>query len=388
MAYKDIKDIKDIKVDKEFEDLLPVLTPDELEKLENSILQYGMLDPIKIWQEPDTNEWIIIDGHNRYNILIKHDIEWHYWQDYKIMDELKTREDVKQWMLEQQFGRRNLTETERYEIVQRFKSIFEKKAKENQSSGGKGLTNLSKVNTRKEMAKATGVSEGTYQKLDKVMQSNNEEVKQKLREKEISIDRAYQEIKNSTIKEKESITPEQKIIEFDNRMNEIDKEISSLRNERETLMRRRSSLFEALDIPCELKYEFVECEYKYLEVRHCKFFIEISGKKQVLLECGVYGDETPSSTWIRHIPEKYKNDFIMLWKKAHKEDAEWNHKKTEECSKKFEKEYKDALMNDINKCKDFYKQCYKTLAKSVHPDEGGNVEAMQCLNQLKVMWGI
>lgn len=385
MAYKDIKDLK---VDKEFEDLLPVLTPDELEKLEKSILQYGMLDPIKIWQEPDTNEWIIIDGHNRYNILIKHNIEWHYWQDYKIMDELKTREDVKQWMLEQQLGRRNLTETERYEIVQRFKSIFEKKAKQNQSSGGKGLTNLSKVNTRKEMAKATGVSEGTYQKLDKVMQSNNEEVKQKLREKEISIDRAYQEIKNPTIKEKESITPEQKIIEFDNRMNEIDREISSLRTERESLMRRRSSLFEILDIPCELKYEFVECEYEYLEVRHCRFYIEISGKKQVLLECGVYGDETPSSTWIRHIPEKYKNDFIMLWKKAHKEDVEWNHKKTEECSKKFEKEYKDALMNDINKCKDFYKQCYKTLAKSVHPDEGGNVEAMQCLNQLKVMWGI
>ena len=90
----------------------------------------------------------------------------------------------------------------------------------------------------------------------------------------------------------------------------------------------------------------------------------------------------------RHIPEKYKNDFIMLWKKAHKEDVEWNHKKTEERSKKFEKEYKDALINDINKCKDFYKQCYKTLAKSVHPDEGGNIEAMQCLNQLKVMWGI
>lgn len=385
MAYIDIKDLV---IDKEFEELLPVLTTEESEKLENSILQYGMLDPIKIWQEPDTGKWIIIDGHNRYNMLRKHDIEWHYWQDYKILDELETREDVKKWMLEQQLGRRNLTETERYEIVQKFKSIFEKKAKENQSSAGKGLTNLSKVNTRKEMAKVTGVSEGTYQKLDKVMQSDNEEVKQKLREKKISIDRAYQEIKNPTPKEKESITPEQKIIEFDNRMNEIDREISSLRTERESLMRRRSMMFESLDIPCELKYEFVECEYEYLEVRNCRFYIEVSGKKQILLECGVYSDETPSSTWIRHIPEKYKNDFIMLWKKAHKEDVEWNHKKTEECSKKFEKEYKEALVSDSNKFKDFYKQCYKTLAKSVHPDEGGNVEAMQCLNQLKVMWGI
>ena len=113
MAYVDIKDLT---IDEEFEDLLPVLTPEELEKLGKSILQYGMLDPIKIWEDPNTGEWIIIDGHNRYNILIKHDIEWHYWQDYKIMDELKTREDVKQWMLEQQLGRRNLTETERYEI--------------------------------------------------------------------------------------------------------------------------------------------------------------------------------------------------------------------------------------------------------------------------------
>lgn len=385
MAYVDIKDLT---IDEEFEDLLPVLTPEEVDKLEKSILQYGMLDPIKIWEEPDTGEWIIIDGHNRYKILKKNSIEWHYWQDYKIMAELETREDVKQWMLEQQLGRRNLTETERYEIVQKFKDFFQRKAKENQSSGGKGLTNLSKVNTRKEMAKATGVSEGTYNKLDKIMKSDNEEIKQKVREKELSIDKAYRMVKNAKPKEKESITPEQKIIEFDNRMNEIDKEISSLKTERETLMRRRSCLFEALDIPCELKYEFVECEYKYLQVRHCKFYIEVSGMKQILLECSVYGEEMPSSTWIRHIPEKYKNDFIMLWKKAHKEGVEWNNKQTEKMNKAFEKEYKDALMNDISKTKDFYKQCYKTLAKSVHPDEGGNIEAMQCLNQLKVMWGI
>lgn len=81
MAYIDIKDLT---ADKEFEDLLPVLTPEESEKLEDSILKYGMLDPVKIWQEPDTNKWIIIDGHNRYNILKKHKIDWHYWQDYKL----------------------------------------------------------------------------------------------------------------------------------------------------------------------------------------------------------------------------------------------------------------------------------------------------------------
>ena len=53
-------------------------------------------------------------------------------------------------MLEQQLGRRNLSETEKYEIVQKFKSVFEKRAKQNQSLGGKGLTNLTKVDTQKD----------------------------------------------------------------------------------------------------------------------------------------------------------------------------------------------------------------------------------------------
>lgn len=103
--------------------------------------------------------------------------------NYKIIyaSELKNREEVKRWMLEQQLGRRNLSETEKYEIVQKFKSVFEKRAKQNQSLGGKGLTNLTKVDTRKEMAKATGVSVGTYRKIDAVMKSGNEDLKQRLR---------------------------------------------------------------------------------------------------------------------------------------------------------------------------------------------------------------
>ena len=359
---------------------MPVLTPEESEKLENSILQYGMLDPIKIWEEPDTGEWIIIDGHNRYNILKKNNIEWHYWQDYKIMGELETREDVKQWMLEQQLGRRNLSDAEKYEIVQKFKSVFQKKAKENQSLGGKGLANLPKVDTRKEMAKAIGVSEGTYRKLDTVMQSGNEELKQQLREKKVSTDKAYQEIKNP--KKEESVTPEQKIIEFDNRMNDIDKEISSLRTERETLMRRRSSLFESLDIPCELKYGFVEKDKIGLS-RDCIFYVEIDGHKQVFVTASVYSDESPLDSWsfiMSRVPERYKNDFIMLWKKAHYEEVEEFNRRLDELNKRQKASEEDG--------KDFYKQCYKTLAKSVHPDEGGNIEAMQYLNQLKVMWGI
>lgn len=119
--------IDDLVIDKEFEELLPVLTPEEFDRLEQSILRNGMLDPIKVWEEAGTGKYIIIDGHNRYKILKKHNIGFKYWEDYKIMyaNELPTRDDVKRWMLEQQLGRRNLSDAEKYEIVQKFKSVFE-----------------------------------------------------------------------------------------------------------------------------------------------------------------------------------------------------------------------------------------------------------------------
>lgn len=174
-------------------------------------------------------------------------------------------------------------------------------------------------------------------------------------------------------------------------MNEIDKEISSLRIEREALMRRRSSLFEALDIECELKYQFVNVKKDggFLLSRDCQFYIEIDGHKEVFVECLVYCDESPNSLWINKIPEKYKNDFIMLWKKAHREEVEYYNEELDKRNKEFEKQYSDALKNDIKKSKEFYKQCYRVLAKIIHPDNGeGNLEAMQYLNQLKTMWGV
>lgn len=393
MAYIDIKDLK---IDKEFEGLLPVLTPEELEKLENSILRYGMLDPIKIWEEPDTGEWIIIDGHNRYNILKKHGIDWHYWQDYKIMAELETREDVKQWMLEQQLGRRNLSIAEKYEIVQRFKSVFEKKAKENQSLGGKGLANLPKVDTRKEMAKAVGTSEGTYRKLDEVMKSNNETLKQQLRKNEISTDKAYKEIKNPTPKEEKMITPEQKIIEFDNRMSDIDKEISSLKTERESLMRRRRSLFESLDIPLSVKYRFSErTESPY--AWRCQFYIEFAGKEEILYEGNCYFDERPDDVYLRRVPEKYQNDFEMAWDMAHKEVINENRKyeeKTQEDNAKLNEALSDIQefynFAKLDKAEFYVRKFHKDLIKIYHPDniKTGDNEAMQYLNKLKVLWGI
>lgn len=183
-------------------------------------------------------------------------------------------------------------------------------------------------------------------------------------------------MKSKNIKKSDDVSIE----DIDNRIDKINKKISSLMTEKETLISKRRNLFEKSDNSCELKYEFIE-EDAELYSRKCRFYIEIDGHKEIFVECSVYFDESPSKVWLMKIPEKYKNDFLMLWEKAHRKDIEYYSKKSQEDYEKIEKQF---CTN-----KDFYKKCYRLLAKSIHPDNSdGNIEAMQCLNQLKVMWGI
>lgn len=393
--------IDDLVIDKEFEKLLPVLTPEEFDRLEKSVVKNGMLDPIKVWENPDTGKYIIIDGHNRYKILKKNNISLNYWENYKIMyaDELPTRDDVKRWMLEQQLGRRNLSEAEKYEIVQKFKSVFEQKAKKNQSLGGKGSTNLSKVDTRKEMAKATGVSEGTYQKMDVVMKSDNEDLKQKLREKKVSVDAAYKEVKSADHK---PITPGQQIDRLDKRINDIDKTIESLQAEKEEIIKKRSSIFEGLDIKCSMKYRWVENEKVSPIFWKCQIYIDNNGQEDILGNYETtYSSEFPNTFCksrkdfdFEKIPEKYINDFRMIWKQAHDEQVKLQEEDDLRSNKAwgdFEKainELKNPTYTDEDKV--ILKQFYRVLANTYHPDneKTGNAEMMKYVNDLKAVWGI
>lgn len=387
--------IDDLVIDKEFEELLPVLTPEEFDRLEQSVVKNGMLDPIKVWKEPDTGKYIIIDGHNRYKILKKHNIGFKYWEDYKIMYayELPTRVDVKRWMLEQQLGRRNLSEAEKYEIVQKFKSVFEQKAKKNQSLGGKGSANLPKVDTRKEMAKATGVSEGTYRKMDVVMKSDNEDLKHKLREKKVSVDAAYKEVKRVVQK---PITVKQQIDKLDNRVNEIDKTIESLQAEKEKIMQKRSSIFYMLDMQCPVKYRWIKGEYTDTIpcFWNCQIYIENDGNENVFGDYSVHYNEFPSDYDMKKIPEKYKDDFRMIWKKAHDEIKALQDevdKKSMENAKKQDEILKNAMkLIPTNEDRVILKKFYRVLANTYHPDNEntGDADMMQYVNKLKVMWGI
>jgi hypothetical protein len=93
----------EISTSEQFEHLLPKLTKDERNALEESLQKEGCRDPIVTWHNT------IIDGHNRYSICTKYDIPF----NVKKMDEFSDEDAVKTWIINNQLSRRNLTDEQR-----------------------------------------------------------------------------------------------------------------------------------------------------------------------------------------------------------------------------------------------------------------------------------
>lgn len=190
----------DIKVRQDFKSLIPPLTSEEYEGLEQSIIKEGCRDAVVLWQD------IIIDGHNRYDICTKHCIEFK-----TTFKDFNNERDVKEWMILNQFGRRNISAYDRSKLALQLKPIIAEKAKENQKIYGgnqyerAGLQKSAKVqpiDTRAELAKQAGVSHDTIHKVEVIEQKATPEIKEKLQRQEISINKAFQDIKKEEKQEK------------------------------------------------------------------------------------------------------------------------------------------------------------------------------------------
>ena len=90
----------EIIIDEQFRSLLPALDKDTYARLEENLLLNGCRDALVIWK----GEGILIDGHNRYEICMKHDIPFN-----TVEKEFATREDVLIWIISTQVARRNLS---------------------------------------------------------------------------------------------------------------------------------------------------------------------------------------------------------------------------------------------------------------------------------------
>jgi len=179
-----------IKIKKEFKSLIPNLTKEEFKQLEQNCLDEGIREKILVWNG------FIIDGHNRYEISLKWNLEIQTETKH-----FKDEEAVKEWMILNQFGRRNLSNYQRSVLALQLEEVFSKKAKENQAIQYKGSSlsqnsaEVKPIETRNELAKVANVSHDTIAKVKKIQAQASEEVKAKLSTGEVSINSAFQDIK-------------------------------------------------------------------------------------------------------------------------------------------------------------------------------------------------
>lgn len=92
----------ELKIDPEFQALLGDLSKEEHDQLEVNIKSEGCREAIITWNG------FIIEGHNRYEICMKNNIPFK-----TLAKEFKSRDDVINWIIDNQLGRRNVSKHDR-----------------------------------------------------------------------------------------------------------------------------------------------------------------------------------------------------------------------------------------------------------------------------------
>lgn len=202
MTRLSLESEEDIKI--KFKDLLRPLSTEEYNQLEESIQEYGCREPLVLW------EGILLDGHNRYEICMRHNIPFS-----TVEYDFSNIHRAKYWMFKNQCGRRNITDFCKAKYGLMMKDELEKEAKERQGQRNDLNTdkniasNLRRSDDRsqrtdRKIAADTGVSNGNIYKVDQLLEKSTPEEIQDLELGKKSIHRGYQELKRR----------EQKIIGF------------------------------------------------------------------------------------------------------------------------------------------------------------------------------
>lgn len=152
---------RELQIDEEFKNLIPPLSEDEYSRLEKSILAEGLRESIITWNG------VIVDGHNRYNICKKHALVYHTRER-----EFESRDAAKIWIIENQFGRRNISPYNRSVLALKLEPLYAAEAERRHKATQFGNTVVKnsappedKGKTRDKVAKAAGVSHDTIRKV-------------------------------------------------------------------------------------------------------------------------------------------------------------------------------------------------------------------------------
>lgn len=187
----------DITIDSEFKALIPPLSPEERQQLEANLVESGgARDALVVWSHD--GELVLLDGHNRYEICTRLGLAYS-----TIEQEFEDRSHAEEWIIRNQFGRRNLSAYVRTQLALRLEETVAARAKANQvrkSAGSVPKKSAEQIETRQEIAKVANVSHDTVAKVKKIDAAEkagkvDAETVAKLRTGEVSINRVVRDLK-------------------------------------------------------------------------------------------------------------------------------------------------------------------------------------------------
>ena len=193
-----------ITINDELLQYIDPLTANEYAALERSLLAEGCRDALVLWGE------VLVDGHNRYEICRKHDIDFKTVQNTSFA----SIDDVMLWMIDNQLGRRSVTDFQRGVLALRKRDIISARVKAEMDASiaskdasayepvGDGAAKSAEeappnaaipsasIKTREDIARVAGISSNTVGQIEKIRKTAAPELVEAVRAGTISINAA------------------------------------------------------------------------------------------------------------------------------------------------------------------------------------------------------
>ena len=178
-----------ITVNEELLAYIDPLTPEEHAALERSLLAEGCRDALVLWGD------VLVDGHNRYGICMKHGIAFNTVQN----THFQSMDDVHLWMIEQHLGRRSVSDFQRGVLALRKKDILSARlqpaagdasAAASESVAAEPQPVSEPVPSREAIARSARISSNTVNQIEKIQKSAAPELVAAVKAGTISINAA------------------------------------------------------------------------------------------------------------------------------------------------------------------------------------------------------
>lgn len=173
-----------ITINEELRKYIDPLTENEYAALERSIMDEGCRDALVVWND------VLIDGHNRYEICCKHGLEFKTVRNTRFT----SMEEVFLWMIDNQLGRRSVTDFQRGMLALRKRDIMAARTLEQAAAptdaGTETAAPAAVFKTREDIAKVAGISSNTIGQIEKIQKTAAPELVEAVRTGTISINAA------------------------------------------------------------------------------------------------------------------------------------------------------------------------------------------------------